>query len=69
MCCLAESFLQAQANRLRHQPGDIPHVIELAKGIEGLSGVIIIQDDKMGLWGEIKICQISELGHDSFLPV
>ncbi|MBA7696153.1 hypothetical protein ES703_104795 [subsurface metagenome] len=65
---LADAAATAIGN-LINQPGDIPHGIELAKGIEGLSGVIIIQDDKMGLWGEIKICQISELGHDSFLPV
>jgi hypothetical protein len=38
------------------QPDDILKGIELAKGIEGLKGVIIIQDDKIGLYGEVKIC-------------
>ncbi len=37
------------------QPGDIPLGIELARSIDGVSGVIIIKDDKMGLWGEVKI--------------
>jgi len=41
------------------QPNDIPSGIEFAKGIEGLSGVVIIKDDNMGLWGEIRICQAS----------
>jgi len=41
------------------QSNDIPSGIEFAKGIEGLSGVIIIKDDNMGLWGEIRICRVS----------
>ena len=41
------------------QPNDIPSGIEFAKGIEGLSGVIIIKDANMGLWGEIRICRVS----------
>jgi ApbE superfamily uncharacterized protein (UPF0280 family) len=41
------------------QANDIPDGIEFAKGIEWLSGVIIIKDDSMGLWGEVKICQTS----------
>ncbi|GAG56660.1 unnamed protein product, partial [marine sediment metagenome] len=34
-----------------------PSGIEFAQGIDGLKGVIIIQGDKMGLWGEVKICR------------
>ena len=41
------------------QPGDIPLGIELARSIDGVSGVIIIKDDKMGLWGEVKIYPMS----------
>jgi ApbE superfamily uncharacterized protein (UPF0280 family) len=41
------------------QSNDIPNGIEFAKDINGLLGVIIIKDDNMGLWGDIKICQIS----------
>jgi len=33
--------------------------IEFTKGIDGLLGVIIIKDDKIGLWGKVKICQTS----------
>ena len=38
---------------------DIVRGIEFAEGIEGLKGAIIIKNDDMGLWGEVKICQIS----------
>jgi ApbE superfamily uncharacterized protein (UPF0280 family) len=41
------------------QPADIPRGIELARGIDGVTGVIIIKDDKMGLWGEIKVSPAS----------
>ena len=39
------------------QPEDIQTAIEFAKSIEGLRGVLILKDDKMGLWGEVKVCQ------------
>jgi ApbE superfamily uncharacterized protein (UPF0280 family) len=41
------------------QPADITRGIELARSISGVSGVIIIKDDKMGLWGEVKIHPVS----------
>jgi len=59
---LADAAATAIGN-LIIQPGDIPNGIELAKGIDGLRGVIIIKDDRMGLWGEVKLSQISESGH------
>jgi ApbE superfamily uncharacterized protein (UPF0280 family) len=41
------------------QLDDIPRGIELARSIDGVSGVIIIKDDKMGLWGEVKVSPAS----------
>jgi len=64
---LADAAATAIGN-LIVQHGDIPKGVEMAKGIEGLRGVIIIQDDKVGLWGKVKICQISESGHGSPVP-
>jgi len=55
---LADAAATAIGNLIR-QPDDIPNGIELAKGIEGLLGVVVIEDDKIGLWGEVKICQMS----------
>jgi len=56
---LADAAATAIGN-LIVQPSDIPSGIEFAKGIEGLKGVIIIDGDKMGMRGEVKICQMSE---------
>ena len=53
---LADAAATATGN-LIIEPGDIPKGIEFAKSIEGLLGIIIIKNDKMGLWGKIKICQ------------
>ena len=55
---LADAAATAIGN-LIIQPSDIPSGIEFAQGIDGLKGVIIIKDDKVGLWGEVKICQMS----------
>jgi len=55
---LADAAATAIGNLIK-QPGDIPNGIEFAKGIDGLLGVVIIEDDKIGFWGKVKICQIS----------
>jgi len=54
---LADAAATAIGN-LIVQPSDITKGIEFAKGIDGLKGAIIIKDDKIGLWGEVKICQM-----------
>jgi len=53
---LADAVATAIGN-LVTQPDDIPRGIDFARDIKGLKGVIIIKDDKVGLWGEVKICQ------------
>ena len=55
---LADAAATAMGN-LIVEPGDIPKGIDFAKNIEGLLGTIIIKDDKMGLWGKVKICPTS----------
>ena len=55
---LADAAATAIGN-LIVQPGDIPNGIEYASGIDGLKGVIIIKGDKVGLWGDVKICQMA----------
>jgi len=54
---LADAAATAIGN-LIVQPSDIPKGIEFAQGIEGLKGLLIIIDDKVGLWGEVKICRV-----------
>ena len=56
---LADAAATAIGNVI-NQPADITSGIELAKSIKGLGGVVIIKDDNIGLWGEVKICQTSE---------
>lgn len=38
---------------------DISRAIELAQGIDGVKGVVIIVGDKMGLWGGVRVSSIS----------
>jgi ApbE superfamily uncharacterized protein (UPF0280 family) len=55
---LADAAATAIGNIIK-QADDIPRGIELAQGISGLKGLVIIKDDKMGIWGEVKICSTS----------
>ena len=56
---LADAAATAIGN-LIIQASDIPRGLELAKGVEGLKGVIIVKDDQVGLWGKIEICQLAQ---------
>ena len=59
--CTSSTLADAAATAIGNlivQPDDIPNGIEMAKSVEGLKGVLIIKDDKIGLWGEVKICQM-----------
>ena len=40
-------------------PEDMTQALEFAQGIQGLKGVLIIKDDKMAVWGELRLCQVS----------
>ena len=51
---LADAAATAIGN-LIIQPSDIPGGIEFAQSIDGLKGVVIIKDNKVGLWGEVNI--------------
>jgi ApbE superfamily uncharacterized protein (UPF0280 family) len=56
---LADAAATAVGNIIK-SVDDIPRGIERAIGIKGLDGVIIIKDDRIGLWGKVKICPISD---------
>jgi ApbE superfamily uncharacterized protein (UPF0280 family) len=55
---LADAAATAIGNLIM-QPDDIPLGIEFAQSIDGVRGVIIIKDDKMGVWGEVKVSPTS----------
>jgi ApbE superfamily uncharacterized protein (UPF0280 family) len=54
---LADAAATAIGNRII-KPSDIPGGIEFAQTIGGLKGVVIIQGEQVGVWGEIKLCQM-----------
>jgi hypothetical protein len=56
---LADAAATAIGNIIKNAD-DIPRGIERAISIKGLSGVIIIKDDKIGFWGKVEIRPISE---------
>lgn len=41
---------------------DIPGAVEFAQGIEGVSGVVIIKGDQMGVWGQVRLADGAEVG-------
>lgn len=59
---LADAAATAIGNKVSH-PDDIPAGIAFARNIKGLLGVIIIIDDKIGIWGKLKICQMNARNH------
>jgi len=55
---LADAAATAIGNRVS-RADDIAGAIEFSQSIGGLKGVIIIQDDNIGAWGEVKLCETS----------
>ena len=55
---IADAAATAIGN-LINQSTDINNGIELAKGIKGINGVVIIKDDDIGLWGKVRIRRTS----------
>lgn len=51
---LADAAATALANHVKNK-GDIRRVIEMAKMIDGVRGVVIIIDDAMGAWGDVTL--------------
>ena len=55
---LADAIATAVGNMVR-DTDDIPKAIEKAQKIEGLHGIVIIKDSKIGIWGKVKIVPLS----------
>jgi ApbE superfamily uncharacterized protein (UPF0280 family) len=55
---LADAAATAIGNRVS-QDSDISNAIEFGKGISGLKGLLIIVDDNIGVWGDVKLCETS----------
>jgi ApbE superfamily uncharacterized protein (UPF0280 family) len=55
---LADAAATAIGNKVS-SPDDVTGAIEFGNSIEGLRGLIIIKDDTIGVWGEVKLCEIA----------
>lgn len=55
---LADAAATAIGNRVI-QASDFTSAIEFGKSISNLKGIIIIKDDNMAVWGEVKLCETS----------
>ena len=55
---LADSAATAIGNRIL-KPEDIPVGIEFARSIGGLKGLVIIQGEQVGVWGEVKLGEMA----------
>ena len=56
-CVLADTVATAIGNMVK-TPDDINSAIEFASKIKGVSGVIVIIDDKLGAWGNMELIPI-----------
>lgn len=56
---LADAAATAIGNRVK-TPGDIAGAIEFARSLPGLSGVVIIKDGNMGLWGQVQLAELDD---------
>jgi ApbE superfamily uncharacterized protein (UPF0280 family) len=55
---LADAAATAIGNRII-KPKDIPSGIEFAQTIKGLKGLVIIQGEQVGVWGEVKLGEMA----------
>jgi len=53
---LADAVATSTGNRVK-TPNDIEHALNYASNIEGVTGAIIIIDDKIGAWGDIELAR------------
>ena len=54
---LSDAAATAIANIIKDKK-DIPNGIEKAKAIPGITGVLIIKDSEMGIWGDMEIVRV-----------
>jgi len=57
-CAALADAVATAAGNLVETVEDIERGIEFARGIAGLKGVIIIKDDRMGMWGAVSITEV-----------
>ena len=58
-CSLADAAATAIANRVR-QKRDVQEALNYGKDIKGVNGIVIIINDKAGLWGNLEVVQLKQ---------
>lgn len=53
-CALADAAATALANRVK-TTADIQPVIDQGKKIKGVEGIVVVQGDKIGAWGDVEL--------------
>jgi uncharacterized protein len=56
-CALADAAATAIANRV-HTKSDIQAAVEFGKHIKGVKGLVVIMDDKAGIWGDLNVVRL-----------
>ena len=57
---LADAAATAVGNQISTR-GDIERAIARGKEIEGVLGIVVVLDDKIGLWGDVNLVRMSEV--------
>lgn len=52
---LADAAATRIGNEVKNGPGGIERALTIARGIQGISGVLIVQGDRLGAWGAIEL--------------
>jgi ApbE superfamily uncharacterized protein (UPF0280 family) len=58
-CSLADAAATAIGNRVKKK-GDIAAALDFGKNIKGVDGIVIIKDDKIGIWGNLTTVPLKE---------
>jgi len=61
-CALSDAAATAICNHV-DSPGSIEHAIAFGKQISGVSGIVVIAGDKIGMWGDIEIVPLTYRHH------
>lgn len=58
-CPVADAAATAIANKVKNK-ADVNNAIHFGKDIKGVKGIIIIKDDKAGIWGDLNVVQLHQ---------
>jgi len=58
LTALADAAATRIGNEVGRGPASLDQALQVARTIKGLSGVLIIRDDKLGAWGDIELVRL-----------